>query len=258
MQPAAPQIVTAPLAKNITAGQSAEFTVVASGSPVLSYQWLKNNVAIAGANSPTYDTPAMAVTDSGAQFSVVVRNSAGVITSAPVTLTVNVATPPVVISDLADQSVPFGQGVTFSISVTGSNPLSYQWTHNGLPVGDNSASFLIAQAQASDAGSYAVAISNSAGTVNSRTATLNVSGTDASNLALGGIAKSSSDQNGGLVAAYAIDGSIGTRWSSAPQIDPSWLEVDLGSVKTFDKVVLVWENASATQYDIQVSNDEKT
>ncbi|BCG02470.1 hypothetical protein PPGU19_070380 (plasmid) [Paraburkholderia sp. PGU19] len=258
VQPAAPQIVTPPLAKNITAGQSVEFTVVASGSPVLSYQWLKNNVAIDGANAPVYDTPVMSVTDSGAQYSVIISNSAGSIATTPVTLTVNVATPPVIVSDLADQSVPFGQAVTFSVSVTGSNPLSYQWTHNGLPVGDNSPSFLISQAQASDAGSYAVAITNTASTVNSRTATLNVSGTDASNLALGGIAKSSSDQNGGLSAAYAIDGSVGTRWSSAPQIDPSWLEVDLGSVKTFDKVVLVWENAYATQYDIQVSNDEKT
>ncbi|MFT0174487.1 beta-1,3-glucanase family protein [Paraburkholderia mimosarum] len=258
VQPAAPQIVTAPLPKNITAGQSAEFTVVASGSPVLSYQWLKNNVAIDGANSPTYDTPPMAVTDSGAQYSVIVTNSAGSIPTTPVTLTVSVAPPPVVVSDLTDQSVPFGQSVTFSVSVTGSNPLSYQWTHNGLPVGDNSPSFLIPQAQASDAGSYAVAITNTAGTSTSRTATLNVSGTDASNLALGGIAKASTEQNGGLIAAYAIDGSISTRWSSAPQVDPSWLEVDLGSVKTFDKVVLVWENAYATQYDIQVSNDEKT
>ncbi|KDR40934.1 beta-1,3-glucanase family protein [Caballeronia glathei] len=258
VQPAAPQIVTAPLAKNITAGQSAEFSVVASGSPVLTYQWLKNNAPIDGATSPVYDTPVMAVTDSGALYSVLVKNSAGAITSNPVILSVSVATPPVVVSDIVDQNVPFGQSVTFSISVTGSNPLSYQWTHNGLPVGDNSPSFLIQQAQASDAGSYAVAVTNSAGTVNSRTATLAVSGTDASNLALGGTAKSSSDQNGGLAAAFAIDGSIGTRWSSAPEIDPSWLEVDLGSVKTFDKVVLSWENASATQYDIQVSNDEKT
>ncbi|MBI0326727.1 discoidin domain-containing protein [Burkholderia plantarii] len=258
VQPAAPQIVTAPLAKNITAGQSAEFTVQASGSPVLSYQWLKNGAPIDGATSPVYDTPVMAVTDSGTQYSVTITNSAGSITSTPVTLTVNVATPPVIVSDLTDQSVPFGQSVTFSISANGSNPLSYQWTHNGLPVGDNSASYLITQAQSSDAGSYAVTITNSAGSVTSRTATLDVSGTDASNLALGGIAKSSSDQNGGLVAAYAIDGSIGTRWSSAPEVDPSWLEVDLGSVKTFDKVVLVWENAYASEYDIQVSNDEKT
>ncbi len=258
VQPQAPTIQLQPLAKNITAGQSAEFTVQASGSPVLTYQWLRNNQPIDGATSPVYDTPVMQTTDSGSLYSVMVKNSAGTITSDQVALTVNVATPPVIVSDLADQSVPFGQSATFSVSATGSNPLSYQWTHNGQPVGDNEPSLLISQAQSSDAGSYVVTVTNTAGNVSSRTATLTVSGTDASNLALGALAKSSSDQNGGLMAANAIDGSTTSRWSSAPEVDPSWLEVDLGSVKTFNKVVLIWENAYASQYDIQVSNDEKT
>ncbi|MBN3725617.1 DUF4982 domain-containing protein [Burkholderia sp. Ac-20379] len=259
VQPAAPAIVTAPLARNITAGQSAEFSVTASGSPVLSYQWLRNGTPIAGATGPVYDTPVMQVADSGALYSVLVKNSAGQITSDPVGLTVSVAVAPSIPSgsDLIDQSVPVGQAVTFSVTASGSNPLSYQWFHGNQPVGDNSDSLLIPSAQSTDAGSYKVTVSNSAGSVDSRTATLTVSGTDASNLALGATAKSSSDQNGGLVAANAIDGSIATRWSSAPEVDPSWLEVDLGSVRTFDKVVLNWENAYASLYDIQVSNDEK-
>ncbi|WP_176324530.1 immunoglobulin domain-containing protein, partial [Burkholderia vietnamiensis] len=118
VQPQAPTIQLQPLAKNITAGQSAEFTVQASGSPVLTYQWLRNNQPIDGATSPVYDTPVMQTTDSGSLYSVMVKNSAGVITSDQVALTVNVATPPVIVSDLADQSVPFGQSATFSVSAT--------------------------------------------------------------------------------------------------------------------------------------------
>jgi hypothetical protein len=256
VQPAAPTIVTPPLSKSITAGQSAEFTVVAAGSPVLSYQWMKNGILIPGATQPVYDTPAMQTPDSGALYSVVVTNSAGT-ASATATLTVGVATRPVIVSQPVGESVPFGQSVTLNVVATGSAPLSYQWTKDGVPIGSNSPSYLISQAQGSDAGNYVVTVTNSAGSVPSSPATLSVSGADNSNLALSGKATASSQQNGGLAAQYAIDGSVTSRWASAPGVDPSWIAIDLGSVQTFDKVVLVWENAYASQYDIQVSNDNQ-
>lgn len=258
VQPAAPTIVTQPLSESITAGQSAEFTVSAAGSPVLSYQWLKNGTPIQGAIQPVYDTPVMQTTDSGSTYSCVVKNSAGQITSANATLTVIVATPPVIVSPPVSQTVPVGQGVTFNVNATGSAPLSYQWSKDGLNIGTNAPSYLITQAQGSDAGSYTVTVTNGAGSVTSSpAATLVVSGADDSDLALGGKATASSEQNGGLIAQYAIDGSLASRWSSAPGVDPSWITIDLGSVQTFDKVVLAWENAYASQYDIQVSNDNQ-
>lgn len=258
VQPQAPTIAVQPLPQSITAGQSAEFTVRAAGSPVLTYQWLKDGTAIPGATQPVYDTPVMQTTDSGAKYSAVATNSAGTITSQQVVLTVSVATPPVIVSQPASQTVAFGQGVTFNVNVTGSAPLTYQWTKNGQPIGANSSSYLISQAQASDEGSYAVTITNSAGSATSQLATLQVSGADNSNLALAGTASASTSQNGGLGPQFAIDGSLTSRWSSAPEIDPSWIAIDLGTPQTFDKVVLVWENAYASQYDIQVSTDNKT
>ena len=45
-----------------------------------------------------------------------------------------------------------------------------------------------------------------------------------------------------------------TRWGSAHK-DGEWIEVDLGDVYTVNRVVLVWENARATDYDIEVSAD---
>jgi F5/8 type C domain-containing protein/glycosyl hydrolase family 64 (putative beta-1,3-glucanase) len=64
----------------------------------------------------------------------------------------------------------------------------------------------------------------------------------------------SSTENAGTPAAGAADGNTGTRWSSAFS-DPQWLEVDLGSSATINQVVLNWEAAYATAFQIQTSND---
>src|SRR5947199_1135398 len=77
--------------QTVTAGQTAMFTVVASGTAPLSYQWQKNGANIAGATSSSYTTPATAIADSGATFDVVVSNSVGNATSNLATLTVSAA-----------------------------------------------------------------------------------------------------------------------------------------------------------------------
>jgi hypothetical protein len=58
-------------------------------------------------------------------------------------------------------------------------------------------------------------------------------------------------------AANAVDGNLTTRWSSAWS-DPQWIEVDLGAVHNLHKVVLYWENAYATAFQIQVSDNGST
>jgi len=88
----APTITTQPASKSVTAGATATFSVVASGTTP-SYQWRKNGTAISGATSASYTTPAVTSADNGATFSVVVSNSAGTVTSSNATLTVAVTTP---------------------------------------------------------------------------------------------------------------------------------------------------------------------
>lgn len=65
-------------------------------------------------------------------------------------------------------------------------------------------------------------------------------------------AAASSTENGTFGAGNAVDGNIGTRWSSA-FTDPQWLRVDLGSTATVDQVVLRWEAAYARAFQLQVS-----
>jgi hypothetical protein len=84
----APAITTQPGNISTTVGNTAVFTVAASGTAPLTYQWQKNGTAISGATSATYTTPTVQLADDGAMFSVVVTNSAGSVTSNNAKLTV--------------------------------------------------------------------------------------------------------------------------------------------------------------------------
>lgn len=92
----APVITRHPAAMSVTAGQSAQFSVEASGSQPFTFQWRRNGVAIAGATAATLSLPTARVTDAANTpgYTVVISNSAGSATSAPATLTV-VETAPV-------------------------------------------------------------------------------------------------------------------------------------------------------------------
>jgi alpha-tubulin suppressor-like RCC1 family protein len=86
--PIPPVITTQPVNKTVTVGQTATFSVIASGTP-LSYQWRKGGVSISGATGATYTTPTTISADNGTLFSVVISNSAGSVASSNATLTVN-------------------------------------------------------------------------------------------------------------------------------------------------------------------------
>lgn len=90
-----PSITAEPANRAVTVGQTTSFTVRATGTAPLSYQWQKNGAALSGATSPSYSTPATTSADNGAQFTVVVSNSAGSVTSHAGMLTVSAAAPSV-------------------------------------------------------------------------------------------------------------------------------------------------------------------
>jgi hypothetical protein len=86
-----PAITTQPSSQTIMAGQTATFTVAATGTAPLTYQWRENGMAISGAISSTYTTPATTPAESGATFTVIVGNPAGTATSVSATLTISSA-----------------------------------------------------------------------------------------------------------------------------------------------------------------------
>jgi hypothetical protein len=84
----APSITAEPAAQSTPVGQMATFTVVAAGTAPLGYQWSENGMAINGATSSTFTTPAVVPTNTGESFAVAVTNKTGFATSTAALLTV--------------------------------------------------------------------------------------------------------------------------------------------------------------------------
>jgi len=172
-----PSITMQPTSQTVTAGQTASFNVAAAGTAPLSYQWNKNGAMISGATLSSYTTPATTSSDNAAQFTLVVSNTAGSVTSNAATLTVNAApVAPSITTQPASQTVTPGQSASFSVAATGTAPLSYQWRKNGTAIsGATSSSYTTPATTSADNGAqFTVVATNTAGSVTSNAATLTV------------------------------------------------------------------------------------
>jgi hypothetical protein len=94
----------------------------------------------------------------------------------------------------------------------------------------------------------------SAGATDSFIAKLNFSDVGKVNIARGRPATASSLENAGYPASAAVDGDRETRWSSQFS-DPQWIQIDLAQRYRVDRVVLHWETAYASSYEIQMSEN---
>ncbi|MBA4388411.1 MAG: hypothetical protein C0404_10555 [Verrucomicrobia bacterium] len=136
--PVKPAITTQPANRSVTAGQAATFSVAATGTAPLSYQWRKNAANVSGATATTYTTPATTTNDNGSQFSVVVANSAGSVTSGVATLTVTTTNKGPTVATAASASPNPATGSTAALGVLGADDggetaLTYSWAATGTP-----------------------------------------------------------------------------------------------------------------------------
>jgi hypothetical protein len=176
----APSITTQPAGKAVTAGQTATFTVAASGTSPFTYQWTKNGAAIGGATGVSYTTPATTVSDNNAKFAVTISNSVGSAASNAATLTVTAASvAPTITAQPTSKSVTTGQTATFSVAATGTGTLSYQWNRGGAAIsGATSSSYTTPATTSADNGAqFTVTVTNSVGSATSNAATLTVNAT---------------------------------------------------------------------------------
>lgn len=286
--PANVVITTQPISQSVVVGDTATLTVAATGSPQLTYQWYQvGSGAIPGATQSSYTTPVFTTTATES-FYVVVTNALGSVQSSTATVTIGAAIPVSFTTQPASTIVPVNEPVQFTAVVAGSAPYTYQWLFTppgGAPTiltsgsqQTNTLTYTIPAVSVANVGSYTVTVNNAASapaTSNAANITLAPPGV---NLALDAVATASSSQNACndgtttppysgancLGAENAVDGNLSTRWGSAtagapptpavPGVDPSWLQVDLGSVQAFNTVVINWENAYATQYEITYTN----
>lgn len=168
----APSITAQPQSQTNIAGANVAFNVVAAGSAPLAYQW-----RFFGTNLPGVTASSLSLTNIQAgnvgDYTVVVTNSVGSVTSAVATLTLSSGL--LITNQPQGLSVLVGQSAAFAVGVSGTAPLSYQWRFNAGPItGATNASFTRTNAQMADAGSYTVVVTNTSGSVTSAAAVLSV------------------------------------------------------------------------------------
>lgn len=160
--PVAPSITTQPVSQTVDVGTDVTLTVIATGSAPLSYQWKKGESTILNATSSSLTLTGVQTADSG-DYTVQVSNGVGNALSNVATLTVQVPPPqaPAITTHPQTQTVSVGTNVTLSVVATGTAPLAYQWQKNSINIPNAiSSSLVLNNAQAADAGSYRVIVSN--------------------------------------------------------------------------------------------------
>lgn len=181
-------VVSAPVISNqpanvyLTApGQSATFSVGATGSGPLYYQWYQNGLPISGANLDSITLPDVTSGDTNNVYQVVVTNAYGQVTSA--SASISIGAPPTITSQPVSLVVTQGQDAAFTVTVAGSGRFFYQWTENGTNLidggditGSASNTLSITGTTTNDVGTYAVIVTNFYGSVTSSNATLTMSG----------------------------------------------------------------------------------
>jgi 6-phosphogluconolactonase (cycloisomerase 2 family) len=158
-----PPVITAnPASVTVHVNDAVTFTVAATGSGTLSYQWQKNNANVPGATTPTLQIAAAGANDIGAYHCVVTNSDGGLTASRnSADAQLAVALPPTVTKP-ADQTVVVGSSVMLSVQATVAANMSaptFQWQRNGVDVsGATAASYAIPAVATADAGSYACTV----------------------------------------------------------------------------------------------------
>ena len=163
-----PEITQQPASLDVAVGGDITLSVAAIGSEPLAYQWSRDGVLLSGATGAELTLTGLEPSDAGS-YTVSISNFAGLLVSDAAIIN---AIHPIVIAEQPSGSTKvLGETVTVAVAVTGSEPISYQWLHNGNEVaGANGSTIVLENLSAADAGQYRVRVSNPAGELLSQVA----------------------------------------------------------------------------------------
>jgi uncharacterized delta-60 repeat protein len=170
--PGAPAITAQPQSQTVAAGSRIVFSVTATGAEPLFYQWRYNGHPLADAKQSTLTLGDLQFSQSGG-YSVMVSNALGIVTSPEAFL--NVLTAPSITAQPVSQLVYLGNEAIFSVGAAGTEPLNFQWQHEGTNlIGATLPWLTIQNALPSHAGGYSVVVRNLVGVVTSAVVRLDV------------------------------------------------------------------------------------
>ncbi len=169
-----PTITTQPQSQIVNSGSSVTFTVVATSSTDLDYQWYFNCEPINGATDSSLTISSVSNANTGLYY-VILTNSSGSTQSSNAFLTVNNV--PIITGQPQSKSVGLYSSVSFEVTSYSLTPMTFQWYFNSTPIPNATNNlYFISSIKASDAGIYYVIVTNSAGSTQSSNATLIVNG----------------------------------------------------------------------------------
>ncbi len=155
--PAPPTVAVQPKSQTVTTGQTVTFSVSVSGSAPVQYQWYKNGAAIPGATQSSFSINS-ALQGDGGNYSALVSNLGGAVSTTEALLTVIIPIPPPTITKQPQpQSIPLGNPITLEIAATGVELIVYHWRKNGIPIPTaTNKTFTISNASVSDTGTTGI------------------------------------------------------------------------------------------------------
>ena len=168
-----PTITVQPTNQTALQGSNVTFSVTATGTAPLNYQWRFNttNLLVGATNSSLIMTNVQSA--NAGNYSVVVTNVVGSATSSNAVLTVRV--PPTITAQPTNQTVAQGSNAVFTVTAAGTAPLSYRWLFNGTNLtGATNYSLTVTNVHSTNAGNYSVVVTNVVGSVTSSNAVLTV------------------------------------------------------------------------------------
>ncbi|MBI4646452.1 MAG: immunoglobulin domain-containing protein, partial [Bacteroidia bacterium] len=228
-----PLIIQQPASQIKCNGQSVSFTVTATGTTPLLYQWKKDGVNINGATASTYSISSISSGVEG-NYTCAISNLCDSILSDTATLTIN--TPPVITTQPQSQAKCTGDNVTFNVVSTGLN-LMYQWKKNNSAISfANSASYTISNIAAGDFGFYTCDIVNPCGSITSDAATLSIStvpGQPGSIIGLNSVCENQSNLSYSINAVAGADSytwSVPSVWSIISGLGTTAISVNAGTI----------------------------
>ena len=170
-----PSITFQPVDRVATIGAPASFSVTASGSVPLRYQWYFDGNTPLGSDT-NWLTIANAQSNHIGGYHVVVSNSVGVVTSVVAMLTVVPPVPASIATHPVNETAIVGEPATFAVIAGGTAPLRYQWYFNTNTAvgGQTNAVLTLLGTTTNDAGSYSVIVTNAYGAATSTVAMLTV------------------------------------------------------------------------------------